>query len=224
MNVSIKELREIFLDYKKRIRTSDEMYHFIEILKQSKFISDIEGNIFLDRVVNGLSKDELAKKYGESKVSGIDISARLIERLSGFVRLYRNNINKLREKDQEIRSLKCKCLLLEQRCSQELQEEEEKKSIDSIDSEILSIQINQLNLSNRPLKILTSVAEVHTIGELLLLGRLYFRRYRNFGERSQDELDFVMSQFGFIVENRSWVYSPDEFLPSTSADTTLKPV
>ena len=207
MNVSIKELREIFLDYKKRIRTSDEMYHFIEILKQSKFISDIEGNIFLDRVVNGLSKDELAKKYGESKVSGIDISARLIERLSGFVRLYRNNINKLREKDQEIRSLKCKCLLLEQRCYQELQEEEEKKSIDSIDSEILSIQINQLNLSNRPLKILTSVAEVHTIGELLLLGRLYFRRYRNFGERSQDELDFVMSQFGFIVENKSWVYS-----------------
>jgi len=202
MNVSIKELRYIFLDNKKRIISRDAINHFVEILKQSKFISDKEGNIFLDSVVNGLSKDELAKKYGESKVSRIDISARLIERLSGFVRLYQNNIDILRRKDQEIRSLKHKYLLLEQGRYDELQEEEK----ESVDSEILSIQINQLNLSNRPLKLLTSVAEVQTIGELLLLGRRKLLGYRNFGKRSQYELDLVMSQFGFIVENSSWVY------------------
>lgn len=206
MNVSIRELREIFLDNRRRIRSRDAINHFIEILKQSKFISDIDGNIFLDSVVNGLSKDELAKKYGESKVSKIDISAKLIERLSGFVRMYRNNINRLRRKDQEIRGLEYRYLLLEQRRYHELQEEEEKKSIESIDSEILSIQINQLNLSNRPLKILTSVAQVQTVGELLLLGRRNLLRNRNFGKKSQDELDLVMSQFGFAVENRNWVY------------------
>ena len=207
MNVSIKELRDIFLDNKKRIRSRDAIKHFVEILRQSKFISDKEGNIFLDSVVNGLSKDELAKKYGESKVSRIDISARLIERLSGFVRLYQNNTNISQRKDQEIARLKHKYLLLEQSRYQELQEEEEKaKEKESIDSEILSIQINQLNLSNRPLKLLTSVAEVQTIGELLLLGRRKLLGYRNFGKRSQYELDLVMSQFGFIVENSSWVY------------------
>ena len=200
MNVSIKELRDIFLDNKKRIRSRDGIKHFVEILRQSKFISDKEGNLFLDSVVNGLSKRELAKKYGESKVSRIDISDKLIERLSGFVRLYQNNINKLRGKDQEIASLKYKCLLLEQGRYLELEEEE------SVDTEILSIQINQLNLSNRPLKLLTSVANVQTIGELLLLGRIKLVRYRNFGKRSQYELDLVMSQFGFIVENSSWVY------------------
>jgi len=47
---------------------------------------------------------------------------------------------------------------------------------------------------------------VQTIGELLLLGRIKLVRYRNFGKRSQYELDSVMSQLGFIVENRSWVY------------------
>ena len=202
MNVSIKELRYIFLDNKKRIISRDAINHFVEILKQSKFISDKEGNIFLDSVVNGLSKDELAKKYGESKVSRIDISARLIERLSGFVRLYQNNIDILRRKDQEIRSLKHKYLLLEQGRYDELQEEEK----ESVDSEILSIQINQLNLSNRPLKLLTSVVEVQTVGELLLLGRIKLLGYRNFGKKSQDELDLVMSQFGFTVENRNWVY------------------
>jgi len=207
MNVSIKELRDIFLDNKKRIRSRDAIKHFVEILRQSKFISDKEGNIFLDSVVNGLSKDELAKKYGESKVSRIDISARLIERLSGFVRLYQNNTNISQRKDQEIARLKHKYLLLEQSRYQELQEEEEKaKEKESIDSEILSIQINQLNLSNRPLKLLTSVVEVQTVGELLLLGRIKLLGYRNFGKKSQDELDLVMSQFGFTVENRNWVY------------------
>ena len=206
MNVSIRELREIFLDNRRRIRSRDAINHFIEILKQSKFISDIDGNIFLDSVVNGLSKDELAKKYGESKVSGIDISTKLIERLSGFVRMYRNNVNLLRGKDQKIRDLEYKCLLLKERRYQELQEEEEKKSIDSIDSEILSIQINQLNLSNRPLKVLTSVAQVQTIRELLLLKRIHLHGYRNFGKKGQAELDLVMSQFGFAVENRNWVY------------------
>lgn len=203
MSVSIKELRDIFLDNKKRIRSRDGIKHFVEILRQSKFISYIDGNIFLDTVVNGLSKDELAKKYGESKVSRGDISARLIERLSGFVRLYQNSINTLQRKDQEIARLKHRYLLLEQSRYQELQEEEEKESIDS---EILSVQINQLNLSNRLLKVLTFAAEVQTVGELLLLGRIKLLGYRNFGKKSQDELDLVMSQFGFAVENRNWVY------------------
>ena len=109
----------------------------------------------------------------------------------------------LRRKDQEIRRLEYKCLLLEQSRYQELQEEEEKEFVDS---EILSVQINQLNLKNRPLKVLTSAAEVQTVGELLLLGRIKLSGCRNFGKKSQYELDLVMSQFGFTVENRNWVY------------------
>lgn len=152
-------------------------------------LADREKKVLID-VMEGCPYEDIGEGLGLTRERVRQIFLKSLRRISASMVSYRQMLNEtielrrlrdeVREKDRELRRLR-KMLNVPEQNSEECK--------------LKNIKLVDMELSVRALNCLKS-AQIYTIGDLLEYDRMDLLKFRNFGNKSLNELDDLLTRLG----------------------------